>query len=143
MAAKGAIPKSNDVAPAFWTPELTKLDKMVQECKSERKRDAPIHWRRKLLADTALGRWREHVSKLSAADWPSWNLVKSVCASRPLTSPVLVADGHPPTTRQQAQALPNALARSKKAARTRNEDTEHKAMHIPTHHRDIAGRCAA
>ncbi|KAH8609433.1 putative Endonuclease reverse transcriptase [Trypanosoma vivax] len=31
MAAKRTIPKGKGVAPPFWTPELTKLDKMVQE----------------------------------------------------------------------------------------------------------------
>ncbi|KAH8611189.1 putative Endonuclease reverse transcriptase [Trypanosoma vivax] len=55
MAAKRTIPKGACVAPPFWTPELTKLDKMVQECKNERKRDALIRWRRKVLTDTALG----------------------------------------------------------------------------------------
>ncbi|KAH8606405.1 putative Endonuclease reverse transcriptase [Trypanosoma vivax] len=55
MAAKRTIPKGKGVAPPFWTPELTKLDKMVQECKNERKRDALIRWRRKVLTDTALG----------------------------------------------------------------------------------------
>ncbi|KAH8607140.1 hypothetical protein ERJ75_001473000 [Trypanosoma vivax] len=34
MAAKRTIPKSKVVAPLFWTPELTKLDKMVQECRN-------------------------------------------------------------------------------------------------------------
>ncbi|KAH8616317.1 putative RNase H putative (RNA dependent DNA polymerase) [Trypanosoma vivax] len=117
MAAKRTIPKGKGVAPPFWTPELTRLDKMVQECKNERKRDAPIRWRRKVLADTALGRWKENVSKLSATDSASWNLVKSIYAPRPLTSPVLVVDGHPLTKRQHAQALANVCtARSTKAS---------------------------
>ncbi|KAH8610581.1 hypothetical protein ERJ75_001087200 [Trypanosoma vivax] len=51
MAAKRTFPKGKGVAPPFWTPELTKLGKMVQECKNERKRGAPIRWRRKVLAD--------------------------------------------------------------------------------------------
>ncbi|CCD20566.1 hypothetical protein, conserved, partial [Trypanosoma vivax Y486] len=105
MAAKTTVPKRKGVAPPFWTPELTKLDKMVQECKNERKRDALILWRRKVLADTALGRWKENVAKLSATDSASWNLVTSIYAPRPLTSLVLVVDGHPLTKRQQAQAL--------------------------------------
>ncbi|KAH8605416.1 hypothetical protein ERJ75_000120500 [Trypanosoma vivax] len=42
MGAKRTIPKGKGVAPPFWTPELTKLDKMVQECKNERKWDVPI-----------------------------------------------------------------------------------------------------
>ncbi|KAH8608461.1 hypothetical protein ERJ75_000566700 [Trypanosoma vivax] len=54
MAAKRTIPKGKGMAPPFWTPELTKLDVAVQECKNERKRDALIRWRRKVLADT---RW--------------------------------------------------------------------------------------
>ncbi|KAH8616284.1 putative Reverse transcriptase (RNA dependent DNA polymerase) [Trypanosoma vivax] len=116
MAAKRTIPKGKGVAPPFWTPELTRLDKMVQECKNERKRDAPIRWRRKVLADTALGRWKENAPKLSVTDSASWNLVKSIYAPRPLTSPVLVVDGHPLTKRQQAQALANVCtARSTKA----------------------------
>ncbi|KAG8340667.1 hypothetical protein TRVL_08506 [Trypanosoma vivax] len=42
MAAKRTIPKGKGVAPPFWTTELTTLDKMVQECKNKRKRDALI-----------------------------------------------------------------------------------------------------
>ncbi|CCD19850.1 retrotransposon hot spot protein, putative [Trypanosoma vivax Y486] len=121
MAAKRTFPKNKAVAPPLWTPELTKLDKMVQECENERKRDALIRWRRKVLADTALGRWQENVAKLSATDWASWNLVKSICAPRPLTSPVLVVDGHPLTKRQQAQALAQMyMARSTKAPHAPN-----------------------
>ncbi|CCD14372.1 unnamed protein product [Trypanosoma congolense IL3000] len=116
MAAKKTIPKGKGVAPSFWTPELTKLDKMVQECKNERKRDVLIRWRRKVLVDTAMGRWKENVSKLSTTDSASWTLVKSIYAPRPLTSPVLVLDGHPLTRRQQAQALVKMyMARSTKA----------------------------
>ncbi|KAH8610637.1 putative Reverse transcriptase (RNA dependent DNA polymerase) [Trypanosoma vivax] len=116
MAAKRTIPKGKGVAPPFWTQELTKLDKMVQECKNERKRDALIRWRRKVLTDTALGRWKENVAKLSVTESASWNLVKSIYAPRPLTSPVLVVDGHPLTKRQQAQALAQMyMARSTKA----------------------------
>ncbi|KAG8344611.1 hypothetical protein TRVL_04560 [Trypanosoma vivax] len=116
MTEKRTVPKSKDVAPPFWTPELTKLDKMVQECKNERKRGVPIRWRRKVLADTALGRWKENVAKLSATDSASWNLVKSIYAPRPLTSPVLVVVGHPLTKRLQAQALGQMhMARSTKA----------------------------
>ncbi|CCD15172.1 unnamed protein product [Trypanosoma congolense IL3000] len=119
MAAKRTIPKGKGVAPPFWTPELTKLDKMVQECRNERKRDALIRWTRKVLVDTAMGRWKENLSKLSTTDSASWNLVKSIYAPRPLTSPalmVVVVDGHPLTKRQQAQALANIhMARSTKA----------------------------
>ncbi|KAH8620215.1 hypothetical protein ERJ75_000087900 [Trypanosoma vivax] len=61
MATKRTIPKGKGVAPPFWTPELTKLGKMVQECKNERKRDVLIRWRRKVLAGTALGRWKWNV----------------------------------------------------------------------------------
>ncbi|KAH8605234.1 hypothetical protein ERJ75_001636000 [Trypanosoma vivax] len=56
MGAKRTFPKGKGVAPPFWTPELTKLDVAVQERGNERKRDAPIRWRRKVLADT---RWVE------------------------------------------------------------------------------------
>ncbi|KAG8346901.1 hypothetical protein TRVL_02258 [Trypanosoma vivax] len=116
MAAKRTIPTGKGVSPPFWTPELTKLDKMVQERKNERKRDALIRWRRKVLAGTALGRWKENVAKLSATDSASWNPVKSIYAPRPLTLPVLVPDGHPPSKRKQAQALANMrMARSTKA----------------------------
>ncbi|KAG8339810.1 hypothetical protein TRVL_09359 [Trypanosoma vivax] len=116
MAAKRTIPKAKGVAPPFWTPELTKLNKMVQERRNEWKRDALIRWRRKVLADTALGRWKENVSKLLATDSASWNLAKSICVPRQLTSPVpLPVDGHPPAKRQQVQALPNMrVARSTK-----------------------------
>ncbi|KAH8610289.1 putative Endonuclease reverse transcriptase [Trypanosoma vivax] len=55
MAAKRTIPKGKGVAPLFCTPELTNMYKMVQECKNERKRDALIRWRWKVLAGTALG----------------------------------------------------------------------------------------
>ncbi|KAH8609696.1 hypothetical protein ERJ75_001175600 [Trypanosoma vivax] len=68
MAAKRAIPKGKGVAPAFWTPELAKLNDMVRGCKNERKRDALIRWRRKVTADTALGRWKANVAKLSVGD---------------------------------------------------------------------------
>ncbi|KAH8616242.1 hypothetical protein ERJ75_000499100 [Trypanosoma vivax] len=70
----------------------------------------------KVLGDTALARWTENVSKLSAADSASWNLAKSICAPRPMTSPVLVVGGHPLTKRRKAQALSNMyMARSTKA----------------------------
>ncbi|KAH8615830.1 hypothetical protein ERJ75_000544000 [Trypanosoma vivax] len=116
MAIKRTVPKGKGVAPLFWTPELTKLEMMVQERKNERKRDALIRWRRKVLADTALGRWTENVSKLSATDSANWNLVKSIYAPRPLTSPVLVVGGHSLTKRQQAQALAQMyVARSTRA----------------------------
>ncbi|KAH8617773.1 hypothetical protein ERJ75_000345700 [Trypanosoma vivax] len=118
MAAKRTIPKGKGVAPPFWTPELTKLDKMVQECKTEQKRDALIRWRRKVLADTALGRWKENVAKLLATHSASWNLVKSICAPRPLTSPLLVVERHPRTKRQKPQALAQMyMTRSTKAPR--------------------------
>ncbi|KAH8616213.1 hypothetical protein ERJ75_000503400 [Trypanosoma vivax] len=107
MAAKRTIPKGKGVAPSFWTPELTTPDRRVQDCKNERKRDVLTRWRRKVFADTALGRWKENVSKLSTTDSASWNLVKSIYAPPPLTSPVLMVDGHPLTKRQQAQALAN------------------------------------
>ncbi|KAH8617227.1 hypothetical protein ERJ75_000398800 [Trypanosoma vivax] len=106
MAAKRTIPKEEGVGQPFSATELAKLDKMVQECKNERDRDALIRWRRKVLADTALGRWKENVSKLSATDSAIWKLAKSICAPRPLVSPVLVVDGHPLTKHQQAKALP-------------------------------------
>ncbi|KAH8608521.1 hypothetical protein ERJ75_001299900 [Trypanosoma vivax] len=116
IAGKRTFPKGEGVSPPFWTPELAKLDKMVQERKNERKRDAPLRWRRKVLADTALDRWKENVPKLSATDSVSWNLAKSMHAPRPLTSPVLVVDDHPLTKRQQAEALSNiCMARSTKA----------------------------
>ncbi|KAG8345777.1 hypothetical protein TRVL_03392 [Trypanosoma vivax] len=116
MAEKRTIPKGKGVAPPFWTPELTKLDKVVQECKKERKRDAPIRWRRRVFAGTALGWWKENVAKLTVTDSASWNLVKSISAPRPPTSPVLVVDGHPLTKRLQAQALAGiCTARSTKA----------------------------
>ncbi|KAH8609197.1 hypothetical protein ERJ75_001264400 [Trypanosoma vivax] len=119
MAAKRTAPKGKGVAPPFWMPEPAKLDETVQECENERKWDALIRWRRKVLADTALGRWKENVSKLSTAESASWNLPKLIYAPLPLTSPVLVVDGHPLTKHQQAQALPNMhMARSTKAPRT-------------------------
>ncbi|KAH8607747.1 hypothetical protein ERJ75_001381900 [Trypanosoma vivax] len=100
VAEKRTIPKGKGVAPPFWTPELTKLDKMVQECKGERKRDAPIRWRRRVFAGTVLGRWKENASKLSATESASWNPAKSIRAPRPLTSPVLVVGARPPTKGQ-------------------------------------------
>ncbi|CCD20286.1 putative Endonuclease reverse transcriptase [Trypanosoma vivax] len=145
MADKRTIPKGKGVAPPFWTTELTKLDKMVQECKNERKRDALIRWRRKVLADTALWRWKENVAKLSATDPASWNLAKSIYAPRPLTSPVLVVDGHPLTKSQQGAGIgQHAHGQINEGTKcTRYEDTEDQAKHIPTHHRGRAGRCAA
>ncbi|KAH8616291.1 putative Reverse transcriptase (RNA dependent DNA polymerase) [Trypanosoma vivax] len=90
---------------------------MVQECKNEWKRDALICWRRKVLADTALARWKDNVAKLSATDSASWNLAKPIYAPRPLTSPALEVDGHPLTKRQQAQALTQMyIHRSTKAS---------------------------
>ncbi|CCD20331.1 hypothetical protein, conserved in T.vivax [Trypanosoma vivax Y486] len=53
MPAKRTIPKGKGVAPPFWTPELTKLDATARQCANERKRDALIRWRRKVLADPA------------------------------------------------------------------------------------------
>ncbi|KAH8609760.1 hypothetical protein ERJ75_001177100 [Trypanosoma vivax] len=113
MAAKRAIPKGKGVLPPFWTAELAMLDEMVQGCENERKRDALIRWRRKVLADTALGRCK---AKVLVTDSGRWNLVKSQNEPRPLTPPVLVADAHPPTKRKQAPALANKhMARSTKA----------------------------
>ncbi|KAH8619434.1 hypothetical protein ERJ75_000157700 [Trypanosoma vivax] len=95
---------------------------MVQERKNERKRDELIRWRRKVLADTASGWWSENVSKLSTTESVSWNLVKSIHAPRPLTSPVLVLDGQTLTKRQQAQALAQMyMARSTKAPHAADE----------------------
>ncbi|KAG8340038.1 hypothetical protein TRVL_09134 [Trypanosoma vivax] len=107
MATKRTFPKGKGVVPPFWPPELTKLNKMTQECRNERKRDVLIRRRRKVLAGTALGRWKENVSKLSATGSASWNPVKSMHAPRPLTSPELVVDGEPLTKRQHARALAN------------------------------------
>ncbi|KAG8343002.1 hypothetical protein ERJ75_000665600 [Trypanosoma vivax] len=89
---------------------------MVQQCKNDRKRDALIRWRRRVLAGTALGRWKANVAKMSATDSASWKLMKSKYAPRPLTSPVLVVNGHPMNKRQQAQAWAQTyMARSAKA----------------------------
>ncbi|KAH8603196.1 hypothetical protein ERJ75_001845000 [Trypanosoma vivax] len=76
MATKRTIPKSKDVAPPFWTPALAKLDKMVKACKNKRKRNGLIRWRRRVLADTALGWWKENVPKLLATGSTSWNLAE-------------------------------------------------------------------
>ncbi|KAH8606311.1 hypothetical protein ERJ75_001535000 [Trypanosoma vivax] len=144
MATKRTITKGKGVAPPFWTPELTNMGKMVQEYKNRRRRDALVRWWRKVLGDKALGRWKENVEKLSATHSVNWNLVKSICAPRPLTPPVLVVDGHPLTKRQQVQALAEThKARSTKTTRNKNEDTEQQAMHIPTRHRGRDGRRAA
>ncbi|CCD15606.1 unnamed protein product [Trypanosoma congolense IL3000] len=105
QAAEKAIHKGNGVVPPFWTPELTKLDVMVQQCRNEQKRDARIRWRRKVLEDTAIRRWEDNVSRPTVKDPVSWNLVESIYAPRPLTSPVLVVDRHSWLKRQQAQAL--------------------------------------
>ncbi|KAH8616292.1 hypothetical protein ERJ75_000494500 [Trypanosoma vivax] len=68
IAAKRTIPKAEGVAPPFWTMVAQDMDKMVQECKKATTRDAQIRWQRKVLADTAVGRWKEDVAKLSATD---------------------------------------------------------------------------
>ncbi|KAH8616095.1 hypothetical protein ERJ75_000513800 [Trypanosoma vivax] len=107
MAAKRTIPKGKGVVAPLWMPELTKLEKMVQECKNERKSGALIRWRRKVLAGTALRLWKENASLLTADGTETWSLVRAICAPRPLTSPVLVVGGHHPTKRQQARALAN------------------------------------
>ncbi|CCD15040.1 unnamed protein product [Trypanosoma congolense IL3000] len=101
QTAKKAIHKGNGVVTPFWTPELTKPDVMVQQCRNERKRDARIRWRRKVLADTATRRWEDNMSRPTVTDPISRNLVKSIYAPRPLTSPVLVVDRHPRTKCQQ------------------------------------------
>ncbi|CCD12736.1 unnamed protein product [Trypanosoma congolense IL3000] len=54
QASKRKRRKGKGVVPPFWILELTKLDVMVQQCRNERKRDALIRWRRKVLADTAI-----------------------------------------------------------------------------------------
>ncbi|CCD16458.1 unnamed protein product [Trypanosoma congolense IL3000] len=101
QAAKKAIHKDNGVVPPFWTPELTKLEVMMQQCRSERKRDARIRWRRKVLADTAIRRWEDNVPRPAVADPINWNLVKSIYAPCPLPSPAPVVDRHPRTKCQQ------------------------------------------
>ncbi|KAG8340619.1 hypothetical protein ERJ75_001161100 [Trypanosoma vivax] len=116
MAAKRTIPKGKGAAAAPWTPELTKLGKMTRECENGRKRDALIRWRRKVLADAAVVGWQENVSVLSTTDSSSWDLAKSICAPRPLTSPVLVVDDQPPIKRKQDQPFVNMrMPRSTKA----------------------------
>ncbi|KAG8339429.1 reverse transcriptase (RNA-dependent DNA polymerase) [Trypanosoma vivax] len=116
VAAERTVPKGKGLAPPFWTPEMTKLDRTTQRCKNERKRDALIRWKRKVLADTALRRWKENVSMLSATDSTSWNLVKTMHAPRPATSPGLLVCGHPRDKRQQEQALAQmCMSRSTKA----------------------------
>nr|CCC91797.1 hypothetical protein, unlikely [Trypanosoma congolense IL3000] len=74
QAAKKAIHKGNGVVPPFWTPELTKLDVMVQQCRNERKRGARIRWRSKVPEDTAIRRWEDNMSRLTVTDPISWNL---------------------------------------------------------------------
>ncbi|KAH8616862.1 hypothetical protein ERJ75_000434900 [Trypanosoma vivax] len=106
MTARKTILKVEGVAPPFWTTELTKLDATVQERKHERKRDALTRWRKKVLADAVLCRWNGNVSKLSATDSGSWNLVKSIYAPRPLTPPTALADGHPLTKAHKHKELP-------------------------------------
>ncbi|CCD17245.1 unnamed protein product [Trypanosoma congolense IL3000] len=101
QAAKKAIHKANGVVPPFWTPELTKLDVMVRQCRNERKRDARIRWGGKVPVDTAIRLWEDNVSRPTVTDPISWNLVKSIYAPRPLPSPVLVVDRHPRTKCQQ------------------------------------------
>ncbi|CCD14774.1 unnamed protein product [Trypanosoma congolense IL3000] len=101
QAAKKAIHKGSEVVPPFWTPELTKLKVMVQQCRNERKRDARIRWRSKLPEDTAIRRCKDNVPRPTVTDPISWNLVKSIYAPRPLPSPVLVVDRHPRTKCQQ------------------------------------------
>ncbi|KAG8344882.1 hypothetical protein TRVL_04294 [Trypanosoma vivax] len=116
MVTKRTIPKEEDAVPPPRTPEVEQLEKMVCECENEQKRDALIRWRRKVLADTAMGRRRENMSRLSATDSVSWDLVKSTCAPWPLTSSVVVVDGHPLTKLRRAQALAQVyMARSTKA----------------------------
>ncbi|SCU72740.1 uncharacterized protein TEOVI_000431800 [Trypanosoma equiperdum] len=114
-AKKRTIPKGNYVGPPFSTLELMNLDKMVRECKDKRKRDALIRWRRKVLANTALDRWKENVSKPATTDLASWNLKKLIYALRILTSPALLVNGHPLTKHQKAQGMANMYkARSTK-----------------------------
>ncbi|CCD16169.1 unnamed protein product [Trypanosoma congolense IL3000] len=93
QAAEKAIHKGNGVAPPFWTPDLTKLKVMVQQCRNERKRDARILWRSKVPVDTAIRLWEDNVSRPTVSDPISRNLVKSIDSILPLPSPVLVVDG--------------------------------------------------
>ncbi|KAG8339972.1 hypothetical protein TRVL_09200 [Trypanosoma vivax] len=133
MAAKRTIHKGKGVVPPFLTPELTMLVRMVQECKNEWKRDALILWRRKVLAGTALGRWKENVAKLTVTDSASWHLVQSIYAPRPLTSPVLVVDGHPLTkSHQEHKHLGTCELAGKKVA-----------QHFPSYRRGEGRRCTA
>ncbi|CCD12058.1 unnamed protein product [Trypanosoma congolense IL3000] len=101
QAAKKAIHKGNARALLFWTPELTKLEIMVQQCRNERKRDALIRWRRNVPAGTSIRPWEDNVPRPTVTDPLSWNLVESIYAPRPLTSPVVVVDRHPRTKCQQ------------------------------------------
>ncbi|KAG8338901.1 hypothetical protein TRVL_10273 [Trypanosoma vivax] len=80
-----------------------KLD-MVQEYKPDGKNNALNCWRRRVLADTALGKWKDNVPKLSTTESASWNL-ETIYAPQPVTSPVLAVDGHPLTKQQHTQAL--------------------------------------
>ncbi|CCD12040.1 hypothetical protein, unlikely [Trypanosoma congolense IL3000] len=103
QAAKKAIHKGNGVVPPFWTPELTKLEVMVQQCRNERKRGARIRWRSKVPEDTAIRRWEDNMSRLTVTDPTGWNLVESIDALFSLTSPAPVVDGDTLTKRRQVQ----------------------------------------
>ncbi|KAH8617690.1 hypothetical protein ERJ75_000349900 [Trypanosoma vivax] len=144
MATKRTIPKGKGVAPPLWTPELTKFDKMVQECENERKRDALIRRRRKVLADTALGRWR---GMCKAVGHGFGKLESGEVDIRAASADVAgTGGGWPSADQAPAGASIGQHAHSQVNegnACTRNEETEHQAMHIPTHHRGRAGRCAA
>ncbi|KAH8614869.1 hypothetical protein ERJ75_000643800 [Trypanosoma vivax] len=107
MDIKRTVPVGKGVATPIPTTELTKLEVAVQDHKNRRRRHALIPWRRKVLADKAIGDWKEDEAKLSVTHSASWNLAKSMYAPRPLTQPVLVVDGHPLTEHRQAQALTN------------------------------------
>ncbi|CCD12169.1 unnamed protein product [Trypanosoma congolense IL3000] len=80
QTAEKAIHKGNGVVPPFWTPELTKLDVMVQQCRNERKRDARIRWRSKVPVDTAIRPWEDNVSRPTVTNPISRNLFKSIYA---------------------------------------------------------------
>ncbi|KAH8613211.1 hypothetical protein ERJ75_000811800 [Trypanosoma vivax] len=145
MAAKRTIPKGKGVAPPFWTPELTKLDKMVQECKNERKRG-----RADSLAEGGAcrhGARSAEGERSGAVGHGLGELESGEIDKRAATVDAAGTGGGWPSAEQApagASIGPNVHEQVNEGnISNRDEETKKHEKHIPTRHRGRAGCCAA
>lgn len=110
-ATTQSVPHAVAKRAPFWTPELSQLDKEIENCRSDREYERLVWHRRNILKDIATQRWRQHCSKLNPGQAVSWNLISAVYAPRPLSSPVMVRADRPLTSHEHATLLVKMYAK--------------------------------